>query len=149
MLARAGPKTLPASCDRLHPSQADLTTGDAGRAGSASRSCPSRDDPAGPNRSGRRPLAADGPNGHPPPHAEPAQFDPDPGPRLRRWGLRALAIELSVDGRQARSQRTVAFWMGSFSAACRPRMKPSIRAHDVNWLASDIGGLTWNRRCRD
>ena len=77
-----------ASCGRLHPSQANLTTADDGRAGSASRSGPSRVDPAGPSRFGRRPRAAGGPNGYLPPHAEPAQFDPDPGPCLRRWGLR-------------------------------------------------------------
>ena len=45
---------------------------------------------------------------------------------------------------QASSQRIVAFWIGSFSADGHPRMEPSIRAHDENWLASDIGGLSWN-----
>ena len=54
----------------------------------------------------------------------------------------------SVAGRHARSQRTVAFWMGSFSATGRPRIAPSILAHDENWLASHNGGGRWNWRCR-
>ena len=110
-----GLKRSLASCDRLHPSQADLTTGDDGRAGSASISYPSQDDSAGPNRSGR-PRAAGGPNGHPPPHAEPAQFDPDPGPRLRRWGLRALVKETVCLG--VRVARACACWPQKRGRAC-------------------------------
>ena len=66
----------------------------------------------------------------------------------RRHAIVATAVRrrarcaLSVDGRQASSHRTIAFWIGIFNAAGRPRMEPSIRAHDVNWLASDIGGLS-------
>ena len=57
---------------------------------------------------------------------------------------RRARCALSVDGRQASSHRTVAFRIGSFNAAGHPRMEPSIRAHEVNWFASDIGRLSWN-----
>jgi hypothetical protein len=45
----------------------------------------------------------------------------------------------NVVGLHASSHRTVAFWIGSFSASGRPRIEPSILTHDEYWLASQSG----------
>ena len=42
-------------------------------------------------------------------------------------------------GLQASSQRTVTFWIGSFSASGLPRIEPNIFTHDEYWLATQSG----------
>ena len=45
----------------------------------------------------------------------------------------------SAVGLHASSQRTVAFWIGSFNASGRPRIEPSILTNEEYWLASQNG----------